>query len=171
MRDFEQRRDFEFEQQQFESLVERIEKLQRETARESNIRKFFAYGFKIIVILAGLVIAMQAPSALDKILGAAISLVTALDQIFSNHVRLIAVTKASKALKRTIGAIETRHSNDMGPVIAAAKSNDENERERGKKEGADVLHKMRNDFDIKLKKIGTALDEQHIKALEKLTLE
>ncbi|MEM7101103.1 MAG: hypothetical protein AAF541_22775 [Pseudomonadota bacterium] len=164
-------RDFAFEQEQFESLVEKLEQRQKETAREANYRKFFAYGLKIIVILAGLVIAMQAPSTLDKVLGAAISLATALDQIFSNHVRLIAVTTATKALARAYDAIVNRHTNDIGPVVAAAKSGDESTRKAGEEKGANALFKMRNDFDAKLQEIETALDEQHIKALEKLTLE
>lgn len=130
-------------------------------------RRYFAYFLKIIAGGAGLVIATGFVSEFDQVLGAAVLVAVFLDQVFSNHLRLIAETKAAHAYKVLSRRVKGNFNSNRGAVVNMAKNGDVD----AEKE----LEKMMLDVHSELSKgiadIEAGLADAGIKALQVLSLE
>jgi hypothetical protein len=139
----------------------------KELAREGRRRRFVAYGLKAIAIFCSLALTVGLPTLASQVIGVAIAAAVASDFLFSNHMRLITVVKATQAYRALERAVMSTHQGSLAPILDLKETSPE--------EAKKQLQVLNNSI-VKLiheetGKIEQALDESDIKALSALSLE
>lgn len=109
---------FAFMQDRFDEEFSRIEEAHKRVRRESIRRRATAYGLKALAALGGLVIALGVPQPISQYIGFAIAIAIALDQVSSNHSRLLSSVEAANAYDRMTKRVRRAHTLGLGPVMA-----------------------------------------------------
>jgi len=90
--------------------------------RKSNVRYYIAVVLKGIALFGGLAVATLKGN--QVVLGIIISVAVAIDQLFSNHKRMMTETAAADAIDRTIRKVENNYNDQVLDVINANEAND-----------------------------------------------
>ena len=135
--------------------------------KEARTRLFFAYVFKAIAVLGGIILTTGLNKGTAQIVGIAISVVLAIDLIFSNHKRLLIISTASKGLGLFLEDIQFKYDNALQEVFKL--------RDIGKETEAKTKHdQINNDFATKCheksQEVRKAVDEADLKFLESLAV-
>ncbi|MBR8534671.1 hypothetical protein KDU71_03800 [Carboxylicivirga sediminis] len=152
----------------FEDAYNIAQERQAEFSKESRIRLFFAYTFKAIAVLGGIILTTGVNEKAAQIIGISISVVIAIDLIFSNHKRLLIITKAAKGLELFIQDVHFQYNKSIQEVL--------NNRDSGNDtEAKNILDEINNKFASKCheksQEIIKAVDEADLKFLENLVVE
>lgn len=152
----------------FEDAYNSAKSRHSEYSSESKKRLFVAYVFKIIAVIGGIVLTTGVPEKVAQVIGISISIVIAIDLIFSNHKRLLITTKASKGLGLFLEDIQFQYNKSIQFVM--------NHRDSGNDQQAKESHdSINNEYAIKCheksQQVKKAVDEADLKLLEALSIE
>jgi hypothetical protein len=105
-------------QSQFNEAVQALDRRTNALASEQRRRKIIAAVLKVVSVLSGLVIATGfVNQSVGQILGGIIPGIAALERVFANLSRLLAVTAAKNAYDRIRRSIVARHNNEIVEVV------------------------------------------------------
>ena len=132
-----------------------------------RLRRFLAYGLKIVAGGSGLIVATGIFPSADQGLGIAVLVAVFIDSVFSNHMRLIAETNASHAYKALSRKVKAQFNRERDSVARRANNGDQ---------GADAeLEEMMKNAHLMLSDgiddIEAKLADIDIKALQALSLD
>ena len=129
-------------QRQFREAIQEIDQRTSALNKEQRRRKIVAIVLKVVSVVSGLVIATGfLRQSVVQVLGGIIPCVAALERVFANLSRLLAVTAAKNAYDRVRRAVVARHNHEIVDVVGI--------RDRQPKTAADNLVNM----DRKLNKL------------------
>ncbi len=157
----------EYAQNTFESAFEETEKERKPIYIESILRRFWAYGLKSIAVLSGIAIASGVKEDTAHILGIIVAVVIALDSLFSNHERMVAVTKAAQAYKRLLKEVRRKHQRELTAILQQKKDNPDNAKKNLLKLVGVLTERIHSECSF----IEKALDEMNLKSLSMLALD
>lgn len=126
-----------------------------------------AYGLKAIAVFGALAISSGLVSEYAQSIGLAVAAAVAVDGLFSNHVRMLLVTKAAQAYKRLANDARRTHTLRLGPILEIKETQPDNFRRQFIQLHSELTAKLHSGC----AEIELALDEGHIKALDALTLD
>jgi len=156
-----------FAQNAFEAAYREAEGARRPLQRSSVFRRLVAYGLKAVAVFGGLAISSGLLSPYAQLLGIAIAVAVAADGLFSNHVRMMLVTKAAQALKRLENEARRAHTRRLAPILAIK----DKQPEESQHQLLALLDELTGKLHSGCADVELALDEGHIKALDTLTLD
>ncbi len=157
--------NFEFIQKIFGDKYSEVEATAGKVHSEAMFRRGLAYLLKGIAAFGGLAITAGVPKDVAHGIGIIIAVAIAVDGLFLNHMRLIAVVKADKAYKYLLRDVRDDHQVAQAPMLGIA---DENTK-LSKLSDLNLSFKTRLDKESKI--IDMALDEVDIKALNALSVD
>jgi hypothetical protein len=155
-------------QSQLKESVEASDAQIAALGKEQSQRKNIAIALKVISVLSGLIIATGfVTGSLAQILGGIIPGIAALERIFANMSRLLAVSAAKNAYERIRRSVVAHHSKHIVEVVRI--------RDRDSERAADLLIKMigelRDDLATKRDEIESRLAQNDYDNLGRLILE
>ncbi len=156
-----------FAQNAFDAAYRETEAARRPVQRNSICRGVVAYGLKAIAAFGGLAISSGLLSPYAQLIGIAITVAVVADALFSNHVRMMLVTKAAQAYKRLLNEARRTHTRHLAPILTIK----EQQPEESQRQLLSLLDKLTGKLHSGCAEVELALDEGHIKALETLTLD
>ncbi len=157
----------EYAQNIFDDAYKQVEEDRKPLKLESLLRRTVAYGLKAVAVFGGLAITAGVSAKWSQIIGVAIAAAIAIDLLFSNHLRVIAVAKASQAYKRLLRQVRRTHQVELVSILEK-KSHDE---ATAQVELNNLITRLTKQLHDECTEIEKALDEMHIKALDVLSLE
>ncbi|OIO70633.1 MAG: hypothetical protein COW19_11355 [Zetaproteobacteria bacterium CG12_big_fil_rev_8_21_14_0_65_55_1124] len=155
-----------YAQDTFADVLKEVEADRSPINRESIWRRVMAYGLKTVAVIGGIAIASGIKEDMAHYVGIAITTAVAVDGIFSNHMRMIAVTKAAQAYGRVLKQAKRLHQQGLGPILKQM----EKYPEKGEQELLDLLQKLTEQIHSECTLIELALDEMQIKALDMISV-
>lgn len=159
---------FEYVQNIFDQAYQAGEADKKKIHAEAMWRYWLAFSLKAIGIFGGIAIAAGIPQSWAQGVGITISVAVGVDSLLLNHIRLQAVSKADKAFKWLLLDVVNEHQNNLGPILQIKESGQEPE---AKAKLTELNMRLKNRLDQESRKIGQALDEVDLKALDSLSLE
>lgn len=156
-----------FAQNAFDAAYKEAEAARRSVRRSSILRRVVAYGLKAIAVFGGLAISSGLLSPYAQLIGIAIAAAVAADGLFSNHVRMILVTKAAQAYQRLVNEARRVHTRRLGTILPSK----EKDPEESQRQLLSLLDELTGKLHSGCTAVELALDEGHIKALDTLTLD
>ncbi|MEJ8858415.1 hypothetical protein WKW79_27860 [Variovorax robiniae] len=159
----------EVAQNAFEAAFTEAKKARWPLQLSSFLRRLLAYGLKAIAVFGALAISSGRLSEYAQFIGIAIAVAVAIDGLFSNHVRMMLVTKAAQAYRRLTNEARRAHMLRL-PSILAIKVQDSGE-EESKQQLLLLLYELTAKLHSGCAEVELALDEGHFKALDTLTLD
>ena len=156
-----------FAQNAFDDAYREAEDARRPAQRSSILRRAMAYGLKAIAVFGGLAISSGLLSPYAQLIGLAIAAAVVADALFSNHVRMMLVTKAAQAYKRLANEARRTHIRRLAPILAIK----EQQPDESQRQLLSLLDELTSKLHSGCSEVELALDEGHIKALDTLTLD
>ena len=154
-------------QNAFETAYTEVENARKPVRRSSIGRRAMAYSLKAIAVFGALAISTGLVSSYAQNIGIAIAAAVAIDGLFSNHVRMMLVTKAAQAYKRLANDARRAHILRLGPILSIKKEQPDEFEKQFRELHTDLSEKLHSGC----AEVELALDEGHIKALDTLTLD
>ena len=111
----------ELQQKFFEDNVNDVTKHRKRFLRENAARRGTAYLLKAISIFGAIIVAAKIQMIPQTVLGLVIAGAVGLDQLTSNHTRLLAVVAAQHASDRLLAKIRQEHSAALPEIVSLAK--------------------------------------------------
>lgn len=106
-------------EKEIDELIQKLNKL----AKTGQVRRFIAYGLKIVAGGSGLLIALDVLGKGNKWLGGAILVAVFVDAVFANYERLIGEVRASHAAKLKRTQVTAEHNRSLAPIIIRMRAN------------------------------------------------
>ena len=156
-----------YAQNAFDAAFQEAEKALSPVRWSSIFRRTMAFGLKAIAVFGGLAISSGLVAPYAQVIGIAIAAAVAVDGLFSNHVRMMLVTKAAQAYKRLTNEARRSHTRRLAPILAIK----ETQPADSQKQLLSLLDELTGKLHSGCTEVETALDEGHIKALETLSLD
>jgi hypothetical protein len=158
-----------FQQNRFKEQYDAAGKAAEKLRGEAKRRKITAYVLKGIAVFGGIAVAAGLGGKGSQTVGILISVAVASDGLFSNHKRLLIVTKASNAYSRLLGRITHRFNRALEPIledqkVPAQKAQAEGDLGRMISSASEMLFEEKQ-------KIDTAVQEEDLKLLNSLSVE
>lgn len=155
-------------QKQFRESIASLDKRTEELRKEHQRRKMLATTLKVVSVLSSLIIATGFLAAnFAQVLGGVITGMAALERVFANMSRLLAVAAAKGAYERIRRQIVSIHNQKIVDIVRI--------RDREPEKSADLLivavGKLRDDLAKTRDDIETQLDNNAYENLGRLTLD
>jgi hypothetical protein len=128
-------------------------------------RYWLALALKAIALLGGIAVATLA--SYQVLLGVIISVAVAVDQLFSNHSRMITETIASDAIARTLRKVEDDYQHEVVLVIKRAGT----DAEGAKDQLMELARKSSQYVRTELDRIQKAVEDANIQFLSSLNID
>ena len=157
----------EYAQNSFYAAFQEAERARAPLRRSSIWRRIWAYGLKAVAVFGGLAIASGLVAPYAQVIGIAIAAAVAVDALFSNHVRMLLVTKAAHAFDRLAKQARRAHQLRLTPILAQKEKDPEGSRDQLLALLSELTEKLHSGTT----EIEAALSEGHLKALEGLNLD
>lgn len=152
----------------FEDSYNNAGNLWKKFSGEANRRRIAAYILKSIAVFGGLAIATGYLDNYAQVIGVIITIVVAIDGIFSNHKRLLITSKAAQALKILLKKTRLSYNQELAPIV---KKKDDGKTEEAAIEYDALNIKFSSDLNAHSLSVETAVDEADLKLLESLSVE
>lgn len=130
-------------------------------------KRNLAYGLKIVAGGSGLGVASGIYPAIDQLLGMTVLVAVFIDSVFSNHMRLLAETKASHAYSALSRKVKSHFNRERDTVVRKASEGDEN----AKNELEEMMKQAHRTLSEGIDNIEAKLADVDIKALQALSLD
>lgn len=157
----------QYVQDTFSDTLAEVESEYKPIARESMLRRFWAYSLKAITVFSGIAIAAGVADGVAHVLGIIIASTVALDSLFSNHERMIAVSKASQAYARVLKGVRRTHQLELMPILQEKASDPDVAKEKLIALVKNLTERLHDECSL----IESALDNMNLKALHSLALD
>lgn len=114
--------DTELAQKFFETAINDATRQRDGLIRQLRIRRGIAYVLKGISLFGAIVVAAKLPWIDQTALGLIIAAAVGLDQLTSNHARLLAIAGAEYAYDRLLAKVKAAHSGELLTVVGLRKA-------------------------------------------------
>ena len=153
-----------------ELLEKELDELYKKVKKGESLgqkRRWSAYALKIVAGGAGLAIATGLLSGIDQILGVVVLVAVFIDQVFSNHMRLISETQAAHAYRALARKVKADFNPVRNPIALKASEGDA----KAQSELDELMRNAHKALSEGINEIESGLEATDIKALKALSLE
>jgi len=161
-------RDIDFRQKTFAEVIESAEKETLRVERETLRRRLVAYLLKTVALFGGIVVAARVLDAqYSSWVGFALVGAVTVDQLFSNHERLLVMTEARAAYRRLLRNIK----HEYNQALEIERLTDDTEpaaQERAARKQARNLKAFTDRLHHEMEAVRGALDQADLRALRGL---
>jgi hypothetical protein len=107
----------ELQQKLFKERVGELDVWRKKFYNEVIARRFFAYLLKCVSIFGAIIVAVKISWIDQTVLGLTIAAAIGLDQLTSNHARLLSIAAARYACERLRAKIVSKHSRELPAIV------------------------------------------------------
>jgi hypothetical protein len=157
----------EYLQERFEESIATTEKSAIQLKQEAGWRRFLAYALKAIAIFGGISITAGLQQPASQIVGIIITVAVAVDALFSNHKRLLAVTSAANAYSNLLSNVKSSYNIELAAVLKIK----ETDKAKARKQLQAMVTKYMRKLKDEKERIDNGLQETDLRLLNTISLE